>query len=122
MYALTLRLTPAASAACLSAAMCVILARPRRPNGSVTGTAWTTVSSALCSRLRASARANAAPAAWKNQPHRECEKVESRLCSVLMKDGGRGRPEASDQRQRLLSFCLAAPISSKAERRLGPLR
>jgi hypothetical protein len=26
--------------------------------------------------------------AWKNQPHKECEKVESRLCSVLMKDGG----------------------------------
>jgi hypothetical protein len=39
--------------------MCAILARPRNPNGSVTGTAWTTVSSALCSRLRAKARANA---------------------------------------------------------------
>jgi hypothetical protein len=96
--------------------MCVILARPRRLNGSVTGTAWTTVSSALCSRLRASARANAVLAGLEKSTAQRMRESSITISAPSRKKGGR-----RDCRFKPRAMCTDVlpryvPFSSEAER------
>ena len=53
---------------------------------------------------------------------KNARKLNHDKCSVLIKKGSAVDLEASDQRQRSPSFCPVPPVSSKAERRPGPLR
>jgi hypothetical protein len=104
--------------------MCAILTRPRKPNGSVTGTAWTTVSSALCCRLRASARANAVLAALEKSTAQRMRESSITISAPSGKRGGAVGLTLQTKGNADVRFLAPRRRFSarKPNERLGPLR